>query len=98
MPCSSRIRTRTAAASQVSPSQSAVLLTRTSMCSAAPEARVTLATVLPPVRASKRQRVASFRTKGWDGLPHGPVAIDDTIGELLETQEHFPHDKAAEYC
>lgn len=38
--------------------------------------------------------VASFRTKGWDGLPHGPVAIDDTIGELLETQEHFPHDKA----
>lgn len=38
--------------------------------------------------------VVSFRTKGWDGLPHGPVAIDDTIGELLETQEHFPHDKA----
>ena len=38
--------------------------------------------------------VASFRTKGWDGLPHGPVAIDDTIGELLETQEHFPHEKA----
>ena len=29
------------------------------MCSAAPEARVTLATVLPPVRASKRQRVAA---------------------------------------
>ena len=22
------------------------------------------------------------------------MAIDDTIGELLETQEHFPHDKA----
>ena len=40
------------------------------------------------------QFVASFRTKGWDGLPHGPVAIDDTIGELLETQERFPHDKA----
>lgn len=38
--------------------------------------------------------VAAFRTKGWDGLPHGPVAIDDTIGELLETQERFPHDKA----
>ena len=40
------------------------------------------------------QFVAAFRTKGWDGLPHGPVAIDDTIGELLETQESFPHDKA----
>ena len=40
------------------------------------------------------QFVAAFRTKGWDGLPHGPVAIDDTIGELLETQERFPHDKA----
>lgn len=38
--------------------------------------------------------VASFCAKGWEGLPHGPVAIDDTIGELLETQEHFPHDKA----
>ena len=40
------------------------------------------------------QFVAAFRTKGWDGLPHGPVAIDDTIGELLKTQERFPHDKA----
>ena len=38
--------------------------------------------------------VASFRAAGWDGLAHGPVLIDDTIGELLETQEHFPHDKA----
>lgn len=38
--------------------------------------------------------VASFRPKGWDGLKHGPIAIDDTIGEMLETQEHFPHEKA----
>ena len=36
--------------------------------------------------------VASFRAKGWEGLEHGPVKIDDTIGCLLETQEGF--DKA----
>ena len=38
--------------------------------------------------------VASFRSKGWNGLPHGPVKIDDTIGCLLETQEGFPKAKA----
>ncbi len=38
--------------------------------------------------------VASFQSRGWDGLPHGPVKIDDTIGCLLETQEGFPKAKA----
>jgi beta-galactosidase len=39
--------------------------------------------------------VKSFRPKGWKGLPHGPVQIDDTIGCLLETQEGFDKTKAA---
>ena len=38
--------------------------------------------------------VASFRPQGWDGLEHGPVRIDDTIGCLLETQEGFDPAKA----
>ena len=38
--------------------------------------------------------VARFRSRDWDGLPHGPVKIDDTIGCLLETQEGFPKAKA----
>ena len=38
--------------------------------------------------------VASFRTEGWDGLNHGPVKIDDTIGCLLETVEGFPKAEA----
>ena len=38
--------------------------------------------------------VASFRTRDWPGLPHGPVLIDDTIGCLLETQEGFEPAKA----
>ena len=38
--------------------------------------------------------VASFEPKGWRGLPHGPVLIDDTIGCLLETQEGMPHAQA----
>lgn len=33
--------------------------------------------------------VASLRGQGWSGLPHGPVLIDDTIGELLESKEGF---------
>ena len=39
--------------------------------------------------------VKSFRPRGWKGLPHGPVHIDDTIGCLLETQEGFDRTKAA---
>lgn len=31
----------------------------------------------------------AFAAKGWSGLPHGPVLIDDTIGELLESKEGF---------
>jgi beta-galactosidase len=38
--------------------------------------------------------VATFRSKGWDGLRHGPVQIDDTIGCMLETVEGFPKTKA----
>ncbi len=38
--------------------------------------------------------VASFRSRGWDGLPHGPVQVDDLIGGMLETVEGFPKTKA----
>jgi len=31
----------------------------------------------------------------WKGLKHGPVLIDDTIGQLLESQEGFDSKKAA---
>ena len=30
----------------------------------------------------------------WNGLPHGPMVLDDTIGQLLETQEGFDKQKA----
>lgn len=33
--------------------------------------------------------VTSFRPSGWNGLTHGPVLADDTIGCLLNTQEGF---------
>ena len=38
--------------------------------------------------------VASFRPKGWKGLKHGPVLIDDKIGDLLRSQEGFEPPKA----
>ncbi len=38
--------------------------------------------------------VTSFRSTGWDGLNHGPVKVDDTIGCLLETVEGFPKAEA----
>ena len=38
--------------------------------------------------------VASFTPKGWNGLKHGPVEIDDLIGCLLETKEGYEHGKA----
>ena len=38
--------------------------------------------------------VASFKPKGWKGLPHGPIPVDDTIGSLLESQEGFVPKKA----
>ena len=33
--------------------------------------------------------VTSFRPSGWNGLAHGPILADDTIGCLLNTQEGF---------
>lgn len=39
--------------------------------------------------------VKRFESKGWKGMEHGPVLIDDTIGEMLETQEHMPKAQAS---
>ena len=39
--------------------------------------------------------VKRFESKDWPGMEHGPIRIDDTIGELLETQEHMPKGQAA---
>ena len=38
--------------------------------------------------------VTTFRPHGWQALKHGPIPVDDLIGELLESQEGFDHDKA----
>lgn len=38
--------------------------------------------------------VASFQKGTLEGLNHSPIRIDDTIGELLKTQEGFPEQKA----
>lgn len=38
--------------------------------------------------------VAKLSKGEWKGLPHGPMAADDTIGCLLETQEGFDKKKA----
>ena len=38
--------------------------------------------------------VTTFKTKGWKGLGHGPVLIDDKIGDLLRSQEGFEPLKA----
>ena len=38
--------------------------------------------------------VAGFRKGELEGLNHNPILIDDTIGELLKTQEGFPDQKA----
>ncbi len=38
--------------------------------------------------------VATFRPQGWEGLAHGPIKLDDTIGALLETAEGFEPAKA----
>lgn len=39
--------------------------------------------------------VTALHRSVWTGLPHPPFVVDDTIGELLETQEHFTPSKAA---
>ncbi len=38
--------------------------------------------------------VTKLRKGNYHGLPHPPLVLDDTIGELLETQENFPKKKA----
>lgn len=38
--------------------------------------------------------VAGFQKGELEGLNHNPILIDDTIGELLKTQEGFPEQKA----
>ena len=38
--------------------------------------------------------VTTVRPRGWSGLKHGPMPIEDTIGCLLETKEGFPKAKA----
>lgn len=40
------------------------------------------------------QRVASFRSEGWNGLKHGPVKIDDLIGDLVKENEDIPAEQA----
>ena len=39
--------------------------------------------------------VAEFTPKQWKALPHGPVLIDDTIGDLLRSKEGYDEKKAA---
>ena len=38
--------------------------------------------------------VTTLRTGDYPGLPHPPMILDDTVGELLETQEGFDEKKA----
>ncbi|MBD5118602.1 MAG: glycoside hydrolase family 2 protein [Clostridiales bacterium] len=38
--------------------------------------------------------VTGLRRGKWPNLPHPPFVVDDTIGELLESQEGFPPAKA----
>lgn len=38
--------------------------------------------------------VTNFSPKDWKALEHGPIEIDDMIGELLETKEGFSKAKA----
>ena len=40
--------------------------------------------------------VKSFTSSGWNGMKHGPVKIDDTIGELLTTKEGFGNTQATQ--
>ncbi len=39
--------------------------------------------------------VTELQKSPWTSLPHPPLYVGDTIGELLETQEHFGKRKAA---
>ena len=40
--------------------------------------------------------VTRLRPEGWKALAHGPMAVEDTIGALLETKEGFSRAKAAD--
>ena len=40
------------------------------------------------------QFVSEFSRSEYSGLKHGPIRIDDTIGKLLETNEHFTSKQA----
>lgn len=42
------------------------------------------------------QFVSTLSHSAYSGLKHGPIRIDDTIGKLLETNEHFSKEKAAD--
>ncbi|MBQ0072502.1 MAG: glycoside hydrolase family 2 protein, partial [Spirochaetales bacterium] len=41
------------------------------------------------------QFVTSFSSSSFTSLPHGPILMNDTIGELLETQEGFDKKEAS---
>lgn len=57
--------------------------------------QVSVFTNADKVALYKNGLFVSELSKGdWAGLPHGPMALDDTIGELLETQEGFEKPKA----
>jgi len=38
--------------------------------------------------------VKTFYPNGWKGLKHGPIPIDDMIGNLLETEENYGRTRA----
>lgn len=38
--------------------------------------------------------LSSLSKRNWTGLPHSPMILEDTIGELLETREGFTKHKA----
>ena len=38
--------------------------------------------------------VTALSDGGWEGLPHGPMAMDDIVGCLLQTQDGFDEKKA----
>ena len=47
------------------------------------------------VRLYKNDAFVSVLEKGdWKGLPHGPMILADTIGDLLVSQEGYPEKKA----
>ena len=57
--------------------------------------QVSVFTNADEVRFYKNGLYVSTLSKGdWKGLSHGPMLLDDTIGQLLETQEGFEKPKA----